>query len=414
MFILPLGLWSALCMKVPPRIFFAPKHAGHRNGASHPESPSRLDEVCVPALRGLGDALTWHEIYTSRTDARVAVERVHATEHVDRVERLHSFSGLLKLGPDTYIRKGSFDALLAAQSTWLNAVDFALAEPGRPCWALARPPGHHAGYASADGFCVFNFCAAACAYALDELGLGRVAILDWDAHHGNGVAEYVDSEPRASYASVHQAPLWPGTGDDPLDRGPLANRLSAPVPRGATGSDYAIQWQNCLDFVKQLQPDLILISAGFDALQADPLVQCALQPSDFTVLAGSLKLTFPDTPLVFGLEGGYSTVMGQAIVKSLEPWLDHNFLDPGTEAPPKQPKQYVQLCAKADVPAIGEMRRFGRVFVCVDVAGRPHVICDKLPPLGAPVDDYGDFDAQIGCIADRASGRTAYAISSDK
>lgn len=406
------ALWA-----LQPRIFFAPRHGLHRNDESstHPESPARLDDMVLPALSAMNGTLSWKNVMEPRTDARLAVERVHALEHVTRVERIE---GVAKLGPDTYACEDSFTGLLCAQSLWLDAVDAALEEPGMPSWALARPPGHHAGYASADGFCVFNFCAAAAAYALEKLGVESVGLLDWDAHHGNGVAEYVDSEPRAVYASVHQAPLWPGTGDDDSEMGPLRNRLSAPVSRGARRLEYAESWASCIAFVGEKSPQLILVSAGFDALRSDPLAQCSLTPDDFALISRKLKEAFPDTPIVFGLEGGYSKDMGPAVAKSLSPWLPNADEEAEEESDDEQ-LDLVKICDVSELPEIGEMREINSspelssCVVCVDTAGKPHVLCDRMPPLGASTMAYGDFDPQIGCVADRATGTKFYVETGD-
>lgn len=382
-------------------IHYAPQHGQHRSGPDHPESPSRLDSICVPALRALD--LTWRSVSKPRSDAEEAVLRVHAREHVERVR---GATGLTKLGPDTYARRGSFNALLAAQSLWLDAVD-EVVETRQMSWALSRPPGHHAGWASADGFCIFNFCAAAAAYALPRAG--NVGILDMDAHHGNGIASYVDSESRVTYASVHQSPLWPGTGDDADDRGPLANRLAAPVRRGARRDEYLRAWMSCIDFVKRQEPGLVIVSAGFDGLRDDPLVQCSLEPSDFALLAAAVKDAFPTTPIVFGLEGGYSEAMGPALVAAMQPWRTEN-----VQVVARQTEDVAVLCAASELPEKGRMKLLAPgVCVGVDADGAPHAFSARLPPLGADAVAYGDFDPQVRCIQDRVTGSKFYVETGD-
>ncbi|KAJ8602000.1 hypothetical protein CTAYLR_002750 [Chrysophaeum taylorii] len=395
----------------PPTVHFAAEHGKHRNGPEHPESPARLDTVCVPAVKALGGGVRWEDV-GRRADAQAAVLRVHDAAHVDRVRRAPAW-GLLELGPDTFVRRGSLEALLAAQSTWLDAVDAALSGRTSSSWALSRPPGHHAGRASADGFCVFNFVAGAAAYALDVRNLSSVAIVDWDVHHGNGVAAYVDEEPRASYASVHQAPLWPGTGDDPADRGPLENRFSAPVGRGANRDAYVAAWRTCLEFAAASRPELVLVSAGFDALRSDPLAQCSLSPADFRDLSAMVGETFnnddQNVPVVFGLEGGYSPEMGEALARSLEPWV---FASP----PPlshEQSRAEIALCRADELPERGTARRIGDACVCVDATGTPSVVCDRLPPFGLETLDFGDFDPHVRVFADRCTGTKFYAETGD-
>lgn len=230
------------------KIFFDPHHARHNNARGHPETQRRVDD-CKRALEKT-DA-TWQYLGTPRRDAEDAIRRVHSAEHIARVKkasRWHRF-GRTRLAVDTYAKRGSHATMLRAQSLWLDAVDHAtIDELGV---ALSRPPGHHASRHTADGFCLYNFAAGAAAYALDVKGGAWVALVDFDIHHGNGVAAFADEEARALYASAHQAPLWPNTGDDPEDAGMLGNRLNACVPRGADSTEFCGAWDTCLQFVKE-------------------------------------------------------------------------------------------------------------------------------------------------------------------
>ena len=258
-------------------VHFAPKHGVHRNGRGHPENPGRLDEICVPALRRLGPGVSRVEVRRGRLDAEDAALRVHDAAHVERVKGAsRRLWGRTRLGPDTFAKRGSHGALLRSLSLWLDAVDGALARrdggEGGVEFALSRPPGHHASRHAADGFCVYNFAAAAAAYALDAEDVDWVAVLDWDAHHGNGVAAFADEDPRVCYASAHQAPLWPNTGDDESDRGCHGNRLSATVGRGCGPEAYEAAWRRCVEFCRAfgdarggLGRGLVIVSAGFDA-----------------------------------------------------------------------------------------------------------------------------------------------------
>ncbi|KAJ1463132.1 hypothetical protein M885DRAFT_504691 [Pelagophyceae sp. CCMP2097] len=412
-----------------PRIFFAPEHAGH--GANGPERPQRLDDVCVPAVRGLGGAVEWTTVETPRADAEQAVRRVHDGAYVDMVKRRarSSLFGRQLLGPETFASFGSHAALLRAQSAWLEAVDSVLPvdAPGgrRVAWALTRPPGHHAGYSTAQGFCVYNFAAAACEHAL-EAGVDWCVVLDWDVHHGNGVADYVDAaalrgETRACYASTHEAALWPFTGDDAQDRGPRGNRFAAPVKRGAMLADYAEAWRACLDFAKAHVDKvggtrgLVLVSAGFDALRTDSLAGCRLEPRDFAHLARDLATAFPDAPIVFGLEGGYSDDAGAALVAALEPFLGGDGALAADERVDERGDRGDGLVRLCDVPATDGFHRVslpsrGSVVVCRD-GDDFDVLPSRLPPFSLATHAYADFDRHLRCVVERST-RTKFYVES--
>ncbi|KAH8050727.1 NAD-dependent histone deacetylase [Aureococcus anophagefferens] len=201
-----LAATHALAPSQPPVTLHYAEAPLARNRRGHPEHPGRLDEFILPTARNLGDAVAWRELGAPRSDALDAVLRVHDGDHVARVERASGAPAAARA--DTFVNRRSHEAFLCGVSLWLDAVDGALNRSSGVEFALSRPPGHHAGRASADGFCVYNYCAAAAAYALDVHKCDWVAILDWDAHHGNGVAAYADEDPEFATASVHQAPLW--------------------------------------------------------------------------------------------------------------------------------------------------------------------------------------------------------------
>ena len=167
------------------KIFYDPRHATHSNAKGHPETPRRVDD-CRRALERT-DA-TWQYLKQARNDAEDSVRRVHSNEHIQRVKRASKFYrfGRTRLAVDTYAKRGSHQTMLRAQSLWLDAVDHA--STTELAVALSRPPGHHASRHVADGFCLYNFAAGAASYALDVLGKDWVALLDFDVHHGNGVA----------------------------------------------------------------------------------------------------------------------------------------------------------------------------------------------------------------------------------
>ncbi|KAK7232465.1 NAD-dependent histone deacetylase (H3-K14 specific) [Aureococcus anophagefferens] len=360
-----LAATHALAPSQPPvTLHYTPKHRLHRNRRGHPEHPGRLDEFILPTARNLGDAVAWRELGAPRSDALDAVLRVHDGDHVARVERASARRfGRARLGPDTFVNRRSHEAFLCGVSLWLDAVDGALNRSSGVEFALSRPPGHHAGRASADGFCVYNYCAAAAAHALDVHKCDWVAILDWDAHHGNGVAAYADEDPRICYASVHQAPLWPNTGDDASDRGFHGNRLSAPVARGAGPAAFEAAWRSCVDFCEAFAEKrggrgLVIVCAGFDALEDDPLVQCRLGVDDFAPLMEAV-LDWQPT-VVAGLEGGYCAAMGPALRAGADPGAGGDLaLLRARRAPDggRDDGGRVALCSEAALPPRGGLKR---------------------------------------------------------
>jgi acetoin utilization deacetylase AcuC-like enzyme len=229
------------------------------------------------------------------------LQQAHDRRYIELVEKIARQGGGM-LDADTPISARSYDIALLAVSAWLDGVDNVLAT-GNPAFVLARPPGHHAERSTGMGFCLFSNAAIAAYYALEQPGIQRVAILDWDVHHGNGTQDIVESDARIAYCSLHQSPCYPGTGKA-TERGSHNNVLNLPVSPGSAMGDYRPLFeQKVIPFLKDFQPDLLIVSAGYDANAADPLAGLSLQPEDYGLLTdGCLQLT---RRIVFGLEGGY-------------------------------------------------------------------------------------------------------------
>jgi acetoin utilization deacetylase AcuC-like enzyme len=225
--------------------------------------------------------------------------KAHTSDYVEQVKVVSAHGGG-RLDPDTPLSAQSYEVACLAVNAWLDGVDAALALQ-KPAFVLARPPGHHALPNQGMGFCIFGNAAIAALYALTQPNINRVAILDWDVHHGNGTEEIVTSHPQIAYCSLHQYPFYPGTGSA-QDNGPQL--LNIPIPSGSTLPNYETAFQNqVIPFLKTFAPDLLIVSAGYDAAQADPLAEVNLNPEDFGVLTHyCLDLT---PKIVFGLEGGY-------------------------------------------------------------------------------------------------------------
>jgi len=280
----------------------------HSNGAGHPERPERVDAINdVLRDQKLWDSLT-HLKFEAATDAQL--ELCHSTRQIDQVRTLAAEGGG-QVDGDTRVGKDSFTIAKLAAGAGMRAVHAVLKNECDNAFVAARPPGHHAESNRSMGFCLFNSIALAARYAQRELGIERVAILDWDVHHGNGTQEIFYEDPSVLFASVHQWPLYPGTGRRE-ETGKGAGEGSThnfPLPAGSDDAEYARIWDLVGKEVEQFKPQLILVSAGFDAHARDPLGGMKISASGFAHLARQTKnwaKFHGDARVVCFLEGGYS------------------------------------------------------------------------------------------------------------
>lgn len=293
----------------------------HDTGAYHPERPQRLSAI-VNALKNIdyADKLEWQTpTPIEKRSVMPYLEKVHSQLHVERVRNIAQNGGG-RLDADTPISPRSYDIALLAISAWLDGVDRVLATR-EPAFVLARPPGHHAESDRGMGFCLFSNAAIAAHYALEQPEIKRVAILDWDVHHGNGTQEIVETHPKIAYCSLHQSPCYPGTGFA-SERGEYNNVLNIPMVPGSTVAEYRIAFESqVMPFLSRFKPDLLIVSAGYDANAADPLASIELQPQDFGLFTDyCLQLT---RKILFGLEGGYDlTALAQSVAATIERCLN--------------------------------------------------------------------------------------------
>ena len=301
-------------------IIYSEEFLKHETGAFHPECPARLTAI-VQALK----AAPWHNQLKwqqptpiARRDVLPEIEKLHTPEYINLVRHIAASDGGM-LDMDTPVSRQSYEIALLAVSAWLDGVDCVLAN-NEPAFVLARPPGHHAVRERGMGFCLFGNAAIAANYALTKPEIDRVAIVDWDVHHGNGTQALVESNPQIAYCSLHQFPCYPGTGEA-SDRGYYNNVLNLPMSPDSSIKEYQPAFEGqILPFLREFQPDLLIVSAGYDANQADPLASIALQPQDYGTFTHYL---LPITRrLLFGLEGGYDlTALAQSVVATIAPCI---------------------------------------------------------------------------------------------
>ncbi|MEB3298919.1 MAG: histone deacetylase [Candidatus Sericytochromatia bacterium] len=273
---------------------------GHHPGDDHPEHPDRWKVLHEHLEQASGLVIRMPEAAT--TDQLLSV---HTPAHVDLLIRTDAAGGAV-LDDDTTMAPGSLTAALAAAGSALAGLTDAVG--GQPVFVAARPPGHHASADRAMGFCLTNHVALAARGAL-ELGARRVAILDWDVHHGNGTESLVEDWPEVSYLSLHEEGQFPGTGPSGERMGGRIRNLALPARTGhATYLEIFERW--VVPWLRRQTPDLVLLSAGFDAHHADPLGHLSLETRTFHDLAKMLAHTTVDLlgkPAILGvLEGGYA------------------------------------------------------------------------------------------------------------
>jgi len=288
----------------------------HVTPPGHPEQVARLEHV-LAALSGK-DLLR----VEAPMGADANILRVHPQRHIDHVRGSAPIEGWVQMDGDTYMSPGSLKAALRAVGGAVRAVDMVIAGEAQNAFVATRPPGHHAETAKTMGFCLFGNVAIAAKHALDHHGLTRVAVVDFDVHHGNGTQDLLWDEPRVRFVSSHQFPLWPGTGAAD-ETGAHNNVLNVPLDMGTGSQGFrrAMEAQ-VLPAVDGFAPELILVSAGFDAHRDDPLAQLNLVEEDFAWVTRelcALARTHAQGRLVSCLEGGYDL---QALARSAAEHVD--------------------------------------------------------------------------------------------
>ncbi len=295
-------------------VIYSDDYLQHQVPYGHPERPARLTAI-VAALQ----TVPWHDqIRWLTPNPQRPVDEylrwVHTDEYLERLAAICARGGGY-LDQDTPVSPASERVARLALQGWLDGVDWVL-DRGEPAWVGARPPGHHALPDNGMGFCILGNAAISALYAIRVRGLQRVAILDWDVHHGNGTQAMVEAHPEIAFCSLHQNHFYPGTGQRE-ERGCWHNVLNLPLPAGTTFAEYEhVLRTQALPFLQAFAPQLLIVSAGYDALASDPLAQLHLQPADYGTMTRMVQTL--DCPLMFGLEGGYHLdALAQAVVATL-------------------------------------------------------------------------------------------------
>ena len=274
----------------------------HDTGPGHPEKPDRVTAV----LDGLkkNENLIWKN--SKKFDEEI-IKITHSKKYVDQVLSSFPKKGLFFLDGDTIVSPGSKRATYDAVGSIVTAIDGIEKKKFDNAFCGVRPPGHHSCKEKAMGFCIFNNVAVGANYLINKYNYKRIAIIDFDVHHGNGTQDIFYENEKVLYISTHQYPYYPGTGSE-KEKGKYNNILNIPLPAGTKSSEYLDAYNHVLKKLQEFQPEYIIFSAGFDAHKNDPLAQFNLESKDFYEITKRTILAtkkFTNGKIVSILEGGY-------------------------------------------------------------------------------------------------------------
>ena len=282
-----------------------PASMNHLNGPGHPERPDRIRAIESVLEQEQFQALAREQAPAADLET---VALCHPMDYVEAIREAAPKEGLVQLDGDTSMSPGSFEAALRAVGGAVHAVDEVVMKKAQNAFCAMRPPGHHAETSRPMGFCIFNQAAIAARYAQRKHGLGRVAVVDFDVHHGNGTQDIFWADSSLMYCSTHQMPLYPGSGAT-SERGEHDNIVNAPLKAGDGGEQFkAAMEQRILPRLSAFGPELIVISAGFDAHMRDPLANLQFSEADFGWATRKIMEVADKTAqgrVVSVLEGGY-------------------------------------------------------------------------------------------------------------
>ena len=279
-------------------------YQNHNTGDGHPEKIDRVTVVIDNFKKLDNKDLVWKK--PSKFD-RSLLEITHNSDYINFVEKSFPEKGLSFLDGDTIVSPGSKDATLDAVGSIITAIDGVQNKNFNNAFCAVRPPGHHAEKNKAMGFCIYNNVAVGANYLINKYKLKKIAIIDFDVHHGNGTQDIFYDNEKVLYVSTHQYPYYPGSGTND-EKGKHNNILNIPLPAGTTSEEYLNAYEFVLNKIKEFKPEFILLSAGFDAHKDDPLAQLQLESKDFySITKRTLELSkqYCNGKVVSILEGGY-------------------------------------------------------------------------------------------------------------
>ncbi|WP_249383835.1 histone deacetylase family protein [Chitinivorax sp. B] len=288
----------------------------HDMGSYHPECPQRIQAIEDQLIaNGLMDFLSYVE---APVVTHEQLSRVHTQRYIEQVETSSPMQGIVHLDPDTAMNCHTLKAARRAAGAVVKAVDVVMSGEAPNAFCCVRPPGHHAESRRAMGFCFFNNIAVGAAHAMMHYGLERVAIVDFDVHHGNGTEEIFHDNPRVLMVSTFQHPFYPYSGDRPMG----GNMVNVPLPAGTRGDTWReAVGHHWLPALRDFRPDLIMISAGFDAHMEDDMASFGLMEADYAWVTNELKALADECAegrIVSVLEGGYAlSALGRSVVAHL-------------------------------------------------------------------------------------------------
>ena len=279
-------------------------YQNHNTGEGHPEKIDRVTAVIENFKKLDNKSLVWKK--PSNFEQSILI-KTHTKDYIKQVNLSFPQSGLKFLDGDTVVSPGSKDATKDAVGSIISAIDGVEKKEFKNAFCCVRPPGHHAEKDKAMGFCIFNNVAVGANYLIEKYKYKKIAIIDFDVHHGNGTQDIFYNDKNVLYISTHQYPYYPGSGSE-KENGKYNNVLNIPLEAGTTGNEYLNAYEKVLDKLKEFKPEFLLFSAGFDAHIDDPLAQLRLSSEDFyKITKRTLEVSKPfcNGNIVSILEGGY-------------------------------------------------------------------------------------------------------------
>ena len=279
-------------------------YKNHITGSGHPEKIDRVTAIIDNFKKVDNKNLIWKK--SIKFDEHF-LNKTHSKDYINHVKHSFPKKGLVFLDGDTIVSPGSKDATKDAAGSIITAIDGVQNKEFKNAFCAVRPPGHHAEKDKAMGFCVYNNVAVGANYLIEKYKYNKIAIIDFDVHHGNGTQDIFYNNEKVMYISTHQYPYYPGSGSE-KETGKFNNVLNIPLEAGTTSEEYLNAYENVLSKVKQFKPEFLLFSAGFDAHIDDPLAQLRLSSEDFykiTKRTLEYSKSFCNGRVVSILEGGY-------------------------------------------------------------------------------------------------------------